>query len=964
MKQDFSKENLKLTDSDLKEIYNCRGKHNKLGFAYQICFVKINNYFPKQRPLEIINEILNLISLKLDIEISLIFEYQKHREHIARHQKQIKAYLKLKSFGKKESDQLCEFLFETSKQIEQSSILYLKANSYLREERILKPSDDTINRIVGTQKERARCFIFEKVNNLLSDKVITNLENLIKVEDDSNFSKLYQIKRPIGKPSVSSMLVLANNLLYVKNIGVLNIDLNWLNNNYQRILTKYCKNCSANRLRKLEPIHRYTVLICFLKQTYQDNIDHMIDIHSKLTTKIYNGAETELKQHMQKKQKTIKIAVNGFRDLSAIILDESIIDIDLRKEIFAKIPKAELTNRVDETQELLSGKYSDKFNLVTKKFSYLRQFFPTFLEHINFTPANSDSKIIEAIDLLKKMNKENKRKLPEDDVPIDFVPKKVLPLIQKPDTNTIDKQGWECALMTKINKEIKIGNLSVKGSKRFDEFDKFFTPKAEWELKRRHFFERAELPINKKETKEYLTARINKAYDYFFDQESKNKYATIENDKWVLSVDQAEQLSNKEKADLKKLKSWLSRNIRTIKLPELLIEVDNELHFTDHFLPLGKTERNTEDVCMIIATIMALGCNIGAYTMAKLTNNISYHQIKRVIDWQLSEESLRATLAKIVNAISNLQVTKVWGEGKTSSSDGQHFKYNRNSIHKTYKTRFREFAIEFYTFVADNFAPYYSEPIECFNRDSSYLLDGILYNESDLELEEHYTDTHGYTELNFAAFAMIGKKFSPRIRNIKKQLIYRVDTQKDYKKLTPLVCRKDRTIDLDIITDQWDKIGHFYSSLESGHTTASTAMKRLIGFGANNYFYKANRELGRIIKTEHILTTLSDPIKRKMTRRGLLKGEQIHQLARDVSYAKQGKIIARDLAEQKNTCSSLTLIMACIIYWQSKEITRIIKECNPESEGINLDMLEHISPIEWENIILYGEYIINRNSVK
>ena len=31
-------------------------------------------------------------------------------------------------------------------------------------------------------------------------------------------------------------------------------------------------------------------------------------------------------------------------------------------------------------------------------------------------------------------------------------------------------------------------------------------------------------------------------------------------------------------------------------------------------------------------------------------------------------------------------------------------------------------------------------------------------------LEEHYTDTHGYTEINFAAFAMLGKRFCPRIR--------------------------------------------------------------------------------------------------------------------------------------------------------------------------------------------------------
>jgi len=32
-----------------------------------------------------------------------------------------------------------------------------------------------------------------------------------------------------------------------------------------------------------------------------------------------------------------------------------------------------------------------------------------------------------------------------------------------------------------------------------------------------------------------------------------------------------------------------------------------------------------------------------------------------------------------------------------------------------------------------------------------------------LNLEEHYTDTHGYTEINFVAFGMIGMRFCPRL---------------------------------------------------------------------------------------------------------------------------------------------------------------------------------------------------------
>jgi len=164
--------------------------------------------------------------------------------------------------------------------------------------------------------------------------------------------------------------------------------------------------------------------------------------------------------------------------------------------------------------------------------------------------------------------------------------------------------------------------------------------------------------------------------------------------------------------------------------------------------------------------------------------------------------------------------------------------------------------------------------------------------------------------------------------------------------------------------DQWDRMGHFYASLESGHATASTALKRLVAYSGKNHFYRANRELGRVLKTGHILRYMSDPLLRQRTRRGLLKGEQIHALARDVGYGKQGRITARDLQGQRNSCSCLTLIMACIIYWQAKEFNRVLNECDPESAGVDVSLLEHVSPIGWENIILYGEYVLNRDLIQ
>src|ERR1700726_101071 len=78
--------------------------------------------------------------------------------------------------------------------------------------------------------------------------------------------------------------------------------------------------------------------------------------------------------------------------------------------------------------------------------------------------------------------------------------------------------------------------------------------------------------------------------------------------------------------------------------------------------------------------------------------------------------------------------------------------------------------------------------------------------------------------------------------------------------------------------------------------------------------------------------------------RGLLKVEQLHALARDVFYGGRGRINALGLWEQMNTCSCLNLILACIVYWQAREISRVLGQCDPVANGVDTSLLEHISP--------------------
>src|SRR5262249_15464056 len=271
-----------------------------------------------------------------------------------------------------------------------------------------------------------------------------------------------------------------------------------------------------------------------------------------------------------------------------------------------------------------------------------------------------------------------------------------------------------------------------------------------------------------------LKVRLDRAYDLFLATAPGNSFATIDEEGWHLATDASEKLDAEAQMRLAELKAWLGGRMRTMRPPGLLIEVGNDPHFADDFLPpTQRGKRNAEDVCQLLAVVLAHGCNIGLQTMAQITQGVTYKQLKRVSDWQMTEEAQRAALAALVHAISRLDATLHWGEGRTSASDGQRFAMPRKVLQQTCSTRFRDFALESYSSVADNYAPFYSTPIECTDRDAAFVLDGLLYNESDLDLEEHYTDTHGYTEINFAAFAMLGRRFCPRIRGLQKQRLYR-----------------------------------------------------------------------------------------------------------------------------------------------------------------------------------------------
>jgi len=69
--------------------------------------------------------------------------------------------------------------------------------------------------------------------------------------------------------------------------------------------------------------------------------------------------------------------------------------------------------------------------------------------------------------------------------------------------------------------------------------------------------------------------------------------------------------------------------------------------------------------------------------------------------------------------------------------------------------------------------------VNCLVRESTYVLDGLLYQDAP-PIKEHYVDTGGFTELLFGLFMLLGFRFAPRLRDLSDQTLYRPRKHTDY----------------------------------------------------------------------------------------------------------------------------------------------------------------------------------------
>src|ERR1700730_19086675 len=71
------------------------------------------------------------------------------------------------------------------------------------------------------------------------------------------------------------------------------------------------------------------------------------------------------------------------------------------------------------------------------------------------------------------------------------------------------------------------------------------------------------------------------------------------------------------------------------------------------------------------------------------------------------------------------------------------------------------------------------------------MIEGVLRHDTEMDIEKRYVDTHGQSEVGFAFCYLLGFALLPRLKNLKKQRLYRPEKgeSEQYANLQPILTR-------------------------------------------------------------------------------------------------------------------------------------------------------------------------------
>jgi len=946
-----------LSESDLALIRQHRGSANRLGFAVHLCYMRYPGvvFGTDQVPFP---PLLRLVAAQLKIAEGCWEEYgqrdQTRREHLV----ELQSLFGFQVFGVRHYRAALQGLDALAWQTDKGVVLAAALIQSLRSQSILLPSANVIERICSEAVTRSNRRLFTSLTEGLSEQHQLRLDALLSLRDGSKASVLAWLRQSPVAPNSKHILEHMDRLTLLRALRLPDGIERQVHQNRLLKLAREGGQMTAQHLRDLEPIRRYATLVAVALEARATLTDEIIDLNDRIIGTLFNRAKRSHEQQFQQSGRAINEKVRLYGRIGSALLAAKQSGSDPFAAIESVISWEKFTQSVTEAQNLAGTEDFDYLNRIGDGYSQIRRYAPAFLEALVMKAAPAAQDILEAVDLLKSVNAGNARKLPKD-APTGFVRKRWEALVLT--DAGVDRRFYELCALSELKNALRSGDIWVQGSRQFKDFEEYLIPAEAFASLLRG----GSLPLDMDtDGDRYLADRLRMLSGQMETVDRLAKANALPDAAVTESGLKITPLSNSvpEAADALMRRAYSL--IPHVKITELLMEVDDWTGFTRHFTHVkenhGKSATSSGgDRTLLLTAILADAINLGLTKMAESCPGATYAKLSWLQAWHIRDETYSAALAELVNAQLRHPFAGHWGEGTTSSSDGQRFKAGGHAQAggNTNPKYGSEPGVQFYTHVSDQYAPYHTRVIHVGVRDATYVLDGLLYHESDLRIEEHYTDTAGFTDHVFALMHLLGFRFAPRIRDLADKRLFLPDktvSTTDYPALAPLI---GGTINRKHIRSHWEEILRLAASIRQGTVTASLMLRKLGSYPRQNGLAVALREIGRMERTLFTLDWLQNAELRRRVHAGLNKGEARNALARAVFFNRLGEMRDRSFENQRYRASGLNLVTAAIVLWNTVYLDRAVQAILDHGHPVDESLLQHLSPLGWEHINLTGDYV-------
>ncbi|OPX84620.1 MAG: Tn3 transposase DDE domain protein [Pelotomaculum sp. PtaB.Bin117] len=422
-------------------------------------------------------------------------------------------------------------------------------------------------------------------------------------------------------------------LKYIRQLN-LNFDTKGIHPNRLRQLSRLGARYEPFLFRRFKDSKKYAMLVAYLMDLSQDLIDQAFKIHDKLISNLQKKGKKTQDEIQKKNGKSINEKVVHFANLGDALIRARNEGTDPYEALESVMPWDNFVSSVEEAKKLSRPIDYDFLDLLENSFSYLRKYTPTLLKALEFRCTKATEPLLRALDVIREMNETGKRKVPED-APLDFISCSRWQKHVYDEDGNINRRFYEMAALTELRNSVRSGDVSIVGSRQHKDFDEYIFSREEWEIARTAGTRLAvSLSVD-----EYLEERTNALLSRL-NWMSKNikDLEGVSLEKGKIHV---ERLEKNVPDEARQFSLSLYGMLPRIKLTELLIEVSSWAGFENQFIhaSTGKPPHE-EEKPVLMATLMAMGTNIGLTKMAEATPGVSYRQMANVAQWRMYEDAM------------------------------------------------------------------------------------------------------------------------------------------------------------------------------------------------------------------------------------------------------------------------------------------------------------------------------------